>query len=53
MIEHRVLPTIYIYSYTDAISMIDLIINDHPNHLVIVGGDFNCEPSGGTPFDSF
>ena len=37
----------------DAISMIELIIEDHPNHLVIIGGDLNTELTGESPFDPF
>ena len=35
----------------DAISMIDLLINDHPQHHVIIGGDLNTEMKGESPFD--
>ena len=35
----------------DAISMIELIIEDHPNHLVVIGGDLNTELTGKSPFD--
>ena len=35
----------------EAISMIESIITDHPNHLFIIGGDLNCELKGGSPFD--
>ena len=35
----------------ETISMIESIIADHPNHLFIVGGDFNCEFNGNSPFD--
>ena len=41
----------YMAEYTDTISMIEIIINDHPHHLFIVGGDLNCELNGGSPFD--
>ena len=37
----------------DAISMIELILSDHPNHDVIIGGDFNTELKGDSPFDPF
>ena len=37
--------------YTDALSMIELILNDHPNHLFIIGGDLNCELNGNSVFD--
>ena len=36
----------------DCLSMLDLIIEDHPNHLFIIGGDLNCELKGNSPFDS-
>ena len=36
----------------DAISMIDLIVSDHPNHVFVLGGDLNCELNGASPFDS-
>ena len=35
----------------DCFSMIELIMEDHPNHLFIVGGDLNCELKGDSPFD--
>ena len=35
----------------DAIAMLDTIIEEHPNHLVVIGGDFNCEFRGDSPFD--
>ena len=35
----------------DCLSMIDLIMEDHPNHFFIVGGDLNCELKGDSPFD--
>ena len=35
----------------DAISMVELIIEDHPDHLVIIGGDLNTELTGESPFD--
>ena len=35
----------------DAIAMIDSIIEEHPNHLIIIGGDFNSELKGASPFD--
>ena len=36
----------------DALSMLDLIIHDHPQHLVVIGGDCNTELRGDSPFDS-
>ena len=35
----------------DTISMIELIISDHPNHLVVIGGDLNTELKDESPFD--
>ena len=35
----------------ETIGMIETIIEDHPNHLFVIGGDFNCELNGGSPFD--
>ena len=35
----------------DAISMLESIATDHPNHHLIVGGDFNTEFNGNSPFD--
>ena len=35
----------------DAITMLDTVIEEHPNHLVIIGGDFNSELRGDSPFD--
>ena len=35
----------------DAISMIELLIEDHPEHLFIIGGDLNTELKGNSPFD--
>ena len=37
---------------SDAISMIDLLIDDHPQHQVVIGGDLNTELKGGSPFDA-
>ena len=35
----------------DAIAMLETIIEQHPNHKVIIGGDFNTELKGVSPFD--
>ena len=35
----------------DAIAMLDKIIEQHPHHKVIVGGDLNSELKGYSPFD--
>ena len=35
----------------DAISMLDTLIDQYPNHLVIIGGDLNTEMKGHSPFD--
>ena len=35
----------------DAISMIESIIADHPLHNFVIGGDFNTEMIGDSPFD--
>ena len=35
----------------DAISMIDLLIEDHPQHQVVIGGDLNTEFKDDSPFD--
>ena len=37
----------------DAISMIEMLLDAHPLHSVIIGGDFNCELKGDSPFDSY
>ena len=36
----------------DAISMIELLIDDHPQHKVVIGGDLNTELKGNSPFDA-
>ena len=36
----------------DALSMIELLIEDHPNHEIIIRGDLNTELRGNSPFDS-
>ena len=35
----------------DALSVIELLISDHPNHDIIIGGDLNTELKGDSPFD--
>ena len=35
----------------DAISMIEVLIEEHPGHHVIIGGDLNTELKGSSPFD--
>ena len=35
----------------DTISMLDIIIHDHPDHLIVLGGDLNTEFKGESPFD--
>ena len=35
----------------DAISMIDLLIDDYPHHQVVIGGDLNTELKDESPFD--
>ena len=35
----------------DAISMIELLIEDHPHHEIVIGGDLNTELKGESPFD--
>ena len=35
----------------ETISMLDEIFSDHPLHKIILGGDFNTEFSGHSPFD--
>ena len=35
----------------DAISMVELLIEDHPHHSIIIGGDLNTELKGESPFD--
>ena len=37
----------------DTISMIETMIDSHPLHSIIIGGDFNSELKGDSPFDSF
>ena len=36
---------------TSAISMLEVILSDHPLHKVVIGGDFNTELRGLSPFD--
>ena len=36
----------------DAISMIELLIDEHPNHHIIIGGDLNTELKGESAFDA-
>ena len=36
----------------DAISMIEVLIEDHQNHEIIIGGDLNTELRGNSPFDA-
>ena len=36
---------------TDAISMVETIIDAHPLHSIIIGGDLNTELKGASPFD--
>ena len=36
----------------DAISMLESMIEEHPQHSVILGGDFNTELKGESPFDT-
>ena len=35
----------------DAISMVELLIEDHPHHHLVIGGDLNTELKGTSPFD--
>ena len=35
----------------EVISMLETILADHPNHLTLIGGDFNTELNGSSPFD--
>ena len=35
----------------DAISMVEVLIAEHPNHLIVIGGDLNTELQGQSPFD--
>ena len=35
----------------DAIAMVELLIEEHPNHSIVIGGDFNTELKGESPFD--
>ena len=37
--------------YIETLAMIELIVTEHPLHLVIIGGDLNCELKGDSPFD--
>ena len=37
----------------DTISMIEMMIEAHPLHSIIIGGDFNCELNGNSTFDSY
>ena len=36
----------------DAISMIEVLIENHSNHEIIIGGDLNTELRGNSPFDA-
>ena len=36
----------------DAISMIEVLIENHPHHLINIGGDLNTELKGDSPFDN-
>ena len=36
----------------DAVSMVELLIEEHPHHLVVIGGDLNTELKDESPFDS-
>ena len=35
----------------DALSMVDLLIDNHPQHRILIGGDLNTELKGESPFD--
>ena len=35
----------------DALSMVEIIIDDHPQHLFVIGGDLNTELRDESPFD--
>ena len=35
----------------DTIAMLEAVIDEHPNHLVIIGGDLNTELKENSPFD--
>ena len=37
----------------DAITMIDNILEQHPSHTVVIGGDLNTELKGNSPFDKY
>ena len=37
----------------DTITMLEDIIAQHPSHHVIIGGDFNTELIGNSPFDQY
>ena len=37
----------------DTIAMLDTMIEQHPDHHVIIGGDFNSELKGDSPFDPY
>ena len=37
----------------DAISMIENLIEQHPNHSVIIGGDIKSELVGNSPYDAY
>ena len=36
----------------DALSMIELLVDEHPQHQIIIGGDLNTELNGHSPFDN-
>ena len=37
----------------DVITMLENVIEQHPNHNVIIGGDINSELKNASPFDPF
>ena len=37
---------------TETISMLEEVLSDHPLHKVFIGGDFNTELKGNSPFDA-
>jgi hypothetical protein len=38
--------------YTEALSMVESILDDFPLHRIIIGGDFNTELKGRSPYDA-
>ena len=42
----------YLAEATDALSMVEILIDNHPQHHVIIGGYLNTQLRGDSPFDN-